>query len=74
VANADDYHSRVNTRGSWDSPQQLRSNTDSLGEREEESRRRRERARDRKKEREKARVRESKHFFPLLAPNRQHGG
>lgn len=27
VANADGYHSRVNTRGSWDSPQQLIAKT-----------------------------------------------
>ncbi len=27
VANADGYHSRVNTRGSWDSPQQLIAQT-----------------------------------------------
>lgn len=33
VANADGYHSRVNTRGSWDSPQQLIAQT-CLGGRE----------------------------------------
>lgn len=34
VANADDYHCRVNTQGSWDSPQQLTAPTCTRGREE----------------------------------------